>query len=91
MGKVRLKFDYGGFNELRTQPAVAAALKAEALAIAQRAASASGLTAGEGDDVDFAVVESNRKTRARYVVIARTRQARVAEARDGVLTAALRG
>jgi ribulose 1,5-bisphosphate carboxylase large subunit-like protein len=91
MGKVKLVFHYEGFNELRKDASVSAALKAEAEAIAARAAAASGLTWGY-DDEDFVVNEfPGWRTRARFTVVAATNQAKAAEARNGVLTAALKG
>lgn len=87
MGRAKITFDYAGFNELRRSAGVTAAVRAEAEAIAERAASASGLEAG----VDFVVTEWPNKTRAQFTVYAATAKAKKAEAVDGVLTRALRG
>ena len=92
MGKVRIKFHYKGFNELRKQASVEAAVRSEAVGIAKRAAGLSGLTWGINGNADFVVYEfPDWKTRARFTVVAASNAVRVAEARDGVLTKALRG
>lgn len=90
--KLRIKFHYDGFNDLRKDPAVRDALYGEAMEIAARAAGMAGLTYGFEDDSDFVVHESaNWKTRSRFTVVANSYKARAAEARSGVLTKALRG
>lgn len=78
MAKIRLEFHHEGFNEVRTDPAVAADIAARAEAIAA--------AAGDGFEV---LTSPGWKTRARAVVITATDEARLAQAEDHTLERSL--
>lgn len=77
---VTIKWNVRGFQELRTDPKVAAELEKRAQAIARAA----------GDGFEAKPAETTRgRVRARAAVVSTTRRAAAAEARDHVLLKAL--
>lgn len=83
MARVRLEFNYPGFNEVRTSPEVAAEVHRRADAIG--AAANAATEEGEG----FEVRKSINKTRARASIITVTAEAMLAQQTDHVLERAL--
>lgn len=82
-GKVRIRFNYDQFAAFRKDSAINAELKRRAEAIAQRANELAGIEDG------FVAVESEGKDRARWIVIAASKEAQRLEATNGCLTKAL--
>lgn len=75
--KVRIELNIAGFNAVRRSPEVRSDLKRRAEAIAAQA--------GEG----FEVIETDNPSRAGAMVVAATKDARLAEATEKVLTKAI--
>lgn len=75
--KIKIELNIAGFNAIRRSPEVRADLKRRANAIAAQA--------GEG----FEVIETDNSSRSGAMVVAATREARMAEATDKALTKAI--
>lgn len=89
-GKVkikRLRFHNAGFNEVRKGVEVRTEIRARAEAVAAAATSAA-LAVGF-PDAEFVVVESEGKSRVRFVVVTANIEAMLAEAHHRVLTRSL--